>query len=375
MEIYVHIPFCVQKCLYCDFFSRTSDESVKDRYFRDLEEEIREDGRTGSYVSSVFFGGGTPSCVPEERIIEILDLLKEKYRVDPEAEITLEANPGTLTKKKLKLYQEAGISRLSLGLQSADDKVLKKLGRIHDFAAFEESFRLAREAGFTNINVDLISGIPGQDAKSFEKSMKRVLKLGPEHLSVYSLIIAENTPFYALYGPEGSLKETLPSEEEDREQVEMTRALMKAYGYRQYEISNYARPGAECRHNIGYWTQEEYIGFGAAAASFYYTDPEKTKAERVKHAESMDWRKLPPEEKEELSLSGLMAEYMILGLRMNEGVTGTKFKEMFGREMKDEYSHILDRYETYGVVKQEGDRIFLTDYGQDVCNLLFEEFL
>ncbi len=375
MEIYVHIPFCVQKCLYCDFFSRTSDESVKDRYFRDLEEEIREDGRTGSYVSSVFFGGGTPSCVPEERIIEILDLLKEKYRVDPAAEITLEANPGTLTKKKLKLYQEAGISRLSLGLQSADDKVLKKLGRIHDFAAFEESFRLAREAGFTNINVDLISGIPGQDAKSFEKSMKRVLKLGPEHLSVYSLIIAENTPFYALYGPEGSLKETLPSEEEDREQVEMTRALMKAYGYRQYEISNYARPGAECRHNIGYWTQEEYIGFGAAAASFYYTDPEKTKAERVKHAESMDWRKLPPEEKEELSLSGLMAEYMILGLRMNEGVTGTKFKEMFGREMKDEYGHILDRYETYGVVKQEGDRVFLTDYGQDVCNLLFEEFL
>ena len=375
MEIYVHIPFCVQKCLYCDFFSTPADESVKDRYFRDLKAEIREDGRTGSYVSSIFFGGGTPSCVAEERIIEILALLKEKYRVGPKAEITLEANPGTLTEKKLKKYQEAGINRLSLGLQSADDKVLKKLGRIHDAAAFEESFRLAREAGFTNINVDLISGIPGEDAESFEKSLKSVLQLKPEHLSVYSLIIAENTPFYALYGPEGSLKDTLPSEEEDRKQVERTRALMKAYGYRQYEISNYARPGAECRHNIGYWTQEEYIGFGAAAASFYYTDAEKKRAVRFRHAENLDWRKLPPDEKEELSLNDLMAEYMILGLRMNEGITGTKFKEMFGRELKDEYGHILDRYERYGVIKQEGDRVFLTDYGQDVCNLLFEEFL
>ncbi|MBQ1376406.1 MAG: radical SAM family heme chaperone HemW, partial [Lachnospiraceae bacterium] len=276
MEIYVHIPFCVRKCAYCDFYSLPDARSMEEEYFKALKEEItewglkcRETGRTD--VSSVFFGGGTPSCADPRHISETMALLRRYFSLREDAEITLEANPGTLDKKKLETYKQAGINRLSLGLQSADDVMLEKLGRIHRFRDFEKSYYLARETGFRNISVDLMSGLPGETETGFINSLKTVLSFEPEHLSVYSLIIAENTPFYALYGPEGTKTEELPGEDTDRRIVSRTREILEASGYRQYEISNYAKPGFASRHNIGYWTGEEYLGFGAAAASFLYT--------------------------------------------------------------------------------------------------------
>lgn len=373
MEIYVHIPFCVKKCAYCDFFSLPGTEKeIQEKYFRDLKEEISESAFSGSRVTSVFFGGGTPSFTDPAYITEVMDLLKKRFRITEDAEITLEANPGTLTDENLKVYRKAGFNRLSLGLQSADDEYLKRLGRIHTYSDFEESFYKARKAGFSNISADLISGIPGETKEGFINSLNKVLDLNPEHISVYSLIIEENTPFYELYGPDGKITEDLPSEEEDRKQVELTRKILKDRGYLHYEISNYARCGFESRHNTGYWTQEEYIGFGAAAASFYYTE---NGAVRRKNAESLHYRKLPFEEEEILKKEDLMAEFMILGLRRMEGVRDELFRERYGVSFFEVFGETLNKYVSYGVLKMEEDSVFLTERGEDVCNLLFEELI
>ena len=436
MEIYVHIPFCVRKCAYCDFYSLPDARSMEEEYFKALKEEItewglkcRETGRTD--VSSVFFGGGTPSCADPRHISETMALLRRYFSLREDAEITLEANPGTLDKKKLETYKQAGINRLSLGLQSADDVMLEKLGRIHRFRDFEKSYYLARETGFRNISVDLMSGLPGETETGFINSLKTVLSFEPEHLSVYSLIIAENTPFYALYGPEGTKTEELPGEDTDRRIVSRTREILEASGYRQYEISNYAKPGFASRHNIGYWTGEEYLGFGAAAASFLYTKignagrrspvtetgstveaktkvdtspgfgsvprteahngeeenlprtgvltgsnfPPGTMAVRFKNAEDLQYRQLSRTEEEFLTREDLMAEFMILGLRMKQGVSPDEFEARFGVSMEERYGHIIRKYIDFNVLRQDGERISLTPFGEDVCNILFEEFL
>ena len=273
--IYVHVPFCPRKCGYCDFYSGPAGEAQIRQYFEDLRKEIREnpfacprstrEGEEKLRVSSVFIGGGTPSYVPEGEIASVLALIRERFDVLPDAEISIEANPGSLTPEKCEAYREAGVNRLSLGLQSADDRLLRKIGRIHDWETFLRSYETARASGFMNLNVDLISGLPGDTPENFEKGLKKVLSLKPEHLSVYSLIIAENTPFYALYGPEGNLQYDLPSEEEERLMYTRTGEVLEEAGYHRYEISNYALPGRECRHNTGYWTHVPYLGFGAAA--------------------------------------------------------------------------------------------------------------
>ena len=395
LSLYVHIPFCVRKCLYCDFYSVSAGKETQEQYFETLMGEIKGSGEDISGeallgeglfgeararaetlpVVSVFFGGGTPSHVEARHIVNCLNALRKRYRILDDAEITLEANPGTLTKDKLKCYQDAGFNRLSLGLQSADDRLLKKLGRIHTWEDFLSSFEMARAAGFENINIDLMSALPGDTPQNFEKGLKNLLTLSPEHFSVYSLIIAENTPFYALYGPQGTDLQELPTEDEDRTLVHRTREILTEAGYRQYEISNYAKPGFASVHNIGYWTGRTYLGFGAGASSFFYTNEERTEGRRVKNAEALDYTNLPKTEEEQLLKEDLMAEFMILGLRMTEGVKDREFRIRFGCSFFEIWQETIEKYLRFNVLLREGDRLYLSPYGQDVCSLLFEEFL
>ena len=279
LELYIHIPFCVKKCAYCDFLSGPSTLEVREAYVNCLIEEICHCKHAGvgdsdnkwapcdpeNYeVVSAFFGGGTPSILKPDQIRRIMTALKEVFCWNSDAEVTIEANPGTVDEEKLRNYLDCGINRISFGLQSADNEELRKLGRIHTWEEFLDSFHQARIAGFTNINVDLMSALPGQTVDSWRKTLEKVLELKPEHISAYSLIIEEGTPFYEKYEDHPEL---LPPEEEERQMYHDTKKILHEHGYERYEISNYARTGYACRHNLGYWERREYKGFGLGSAS------------------------------------------------------------------------------------------------------------
>ncbi|MBO5342404.1 MAG: radical SAM family heme chaperone HemW [Lachnospiraceae bacterium] len=394
LGIYIHIPFCVQKCLYCDFVSGPATIEIKRDYVNQLlkeieiraeqlcpfssengesEDNVQEYGSAKDYViDSVFIGGGTPSVLDGEWIKEILCKLKKSFYFDKNCECSIEVNPGTVDYEKLLCYRQAGINRLSIGLQSYNDNELKALGRIHDYAAFEETYRLARKAGFTNINIDLMSAIPEQTEESFNRSLKQICELGPEHLSVYSLIVEESTPFYDM-----DLK--LPNEEEERQMYHNTAEMLKKYGYEQYEISNYAKPGRECRHNLRYWRCEEYIGFGCAAASFVNGVRWKNTENRTEYMKYLaDGKTLQGNfycEKEMLTESDKMSEFFILGLRMNRGVSLDEFKEKFGRDIYEAYNISLENHLKHGLLEIRNNRIALTDRGRDLGNYVMRDFL
>ena len=263
MEIYVHIPFCIKKCDYCDFLSGPSGPKKQADYVDALLEEINaaEEGK-GRSVSSVFIGGGTPSVLDERFIGEILNHIRRKFQIADHAEITIEVNPGTADRNKLQAYRTYGINRLSIGLQSPDDRELKILGRIHNYEQFLETYRSARDAGFDNINIDLMSAIPDQTYEGWIHNLRTVAGLEPEHISAYSLIIEEGTPF-------ASRTLSLPDEDTEYNMYEATVQILREYGFEQYEISNYAKKGRECRHNVGYWIRQDYLGFGLGASSLY----------------------------------------------------------------------------------------------------------
>ena len=390
LGIYIHIPFCVQKCLYCDFVSGPATIEIKRDYVNRLLKEIEvraeqlcpfsqeEDNIQGSggaedyVVDSVFIGGGTPSVLDGEWIKRILCKLKESFLFDKDCECSMEVNPGTVDYEKLISYREAGINRLSIGLQSCNDNELKALGRIHDYAVFEETYRLARKAGFTNINIDLMSAIPEQTEESFSRSLKRICELEPEHISVYSLIVEEGTPFYDM-----DLK--LPDEEEERRMYHNTAELLKKYGYEQYEISNYAKPGTECRHNLRYWRCEEYIGFGCAAASFVNGVRWKNTENRNEYIKYLaEGNNLQADfycEKETLAESDKMSEFFILGLRMNRGVSLDEFKIKFGKDVYEVYNISLENHLKHGLLEIRNNRIALTDRGRDLGNYVMRDFL
>ena len=376
LSIYVHVPFCARKCLYCDFPSAPGTPEEIAAYFRTLQQEIRSFEALGSLhgVPTVFFGGGTPSLVDPKYIRQVLDLLRSLYPFDGDAEISLEANPGTLTKEKLDAYREMGINRLSLGLQSVHEDELKILGRIHSYDEFLKSYELAREAGFDNINVDLMSALPRQTMEKWKKTLGTVADLEPEHISAYSLIIEEGTPFAETWGTrEGRI--FLPSEETDREMYRWTKTFLEERGYRRYEISNYAKPGRECRHNLTYWTGGEYVGFGQSAASYVdgrrFQNPagreEYPKYARTAYANFKKTRPLSLKEREE--------EYMFLGLRTARGVSRAEFRERFGESFPGTYEKKLLDYCRQGFMEKENDRIRLTDRGIDVSNVIMADFL
>ena len=376
LSVYVHVPFCVRKCLYCDFPSAPGTPEEIAAYFHVLQQEIRAFEALASLhdVSTVFFGGGTPSLVDPKYIAQVLNLLRTQYQFTKDAEITLEANPGTLTKESLEAYRSMGINRLSLGLQSVHDEELKLLGRIHSFADFQKSYELAREAGFANINIDLMSGLPRQTMDKWKKTLETVADLEPEHISAYSLIIEEGTPFAETYGTrQGRIY--LPGEETERAMYHYTKSFLEERGWHRYEISNYARPGRECRHNLVYWTGGEYIGFGQSAASYVDGRRFQNPAGRKEYPEYVRTAYASFKKTRPLSLTEREEEYMFLGLRTARGVSREEFKERFGESFPGTYEKKLLDYCRQGFMEKENDRIRLTDKGIDVSNVIMADFL
>ena len=380
LELYLHIPFCVRKCRYCDFLSFAKDKEVQDAYVQALCEEIKGwDGFVNRPISTIFIGGGTPTILPARKISRILETIQEKRDQGfpaPE-EITIECNPGTVDEADLQTFLSSGINRISFGLQSADNRELKMLGRIHSWEEFLESYRLARKAGFENINVDLMSALPGQTPAGWRSTLEKVLALQPEHISAYSLIIEEGTPFYQIYGEadrcrrEDEPQSLLPSEEEEREMYEDTGRILAAHGYHRYEISNYAKGGKECRHNCGYWTGIEYKGFGLGASSLL-------QKRRYRNTESLEsyldgaWQ---PEMVEALTRENEMEETVILGLRMMEGVSGEKFYQKYGKHLTDIYEETIRKYVKMGLMEADKQGIRLTESGISVSNVILSDFL
>ena len=374
--IYLHIPFCVKKCLYCDFISGTNSKETIENYINSMVNEI-ESTDIKQDVDSVFIGGGTPSSIPPEYIAKVVDCLRIKLgnRFLKDSEITIETNPKTISENALKIYHDAGINRISMGLQSCIDSELKSLGRIHTFKDFLDSYNIATRY-FDNINIDLISGIPHQTMDSFKESLKKVGDLNPNHISVYSLIIEEGTPFYEMYGPKGKFKDSLPNEDIDREMYHFTKEYLSTLGYNRYEISNYAKENKESRHNLKYWKGNNYYGFGIAAASLVDNIRYKNTDNLKEYIDAMGSPEKIRITQEILDIEDCMSEYMILGLRLIKGVSPKEFKARFNEDMENKYGNILNKYLNMGLLHTTIDGNFaLTDKGLDVSNSVMEEFL
>ena len=369
MEIYIHIPFCVKKCDYCDFLSGPSCPKEQAEYVQALLAEIDavKEGK-GRSVSSIFIGGGTPSVLDERFIGEILNKTRKNFLVENDAEITIEVNPGTADQKKLQAYRTFGINRLSIGLQSPDDRELKILGRIHNYEQFLETCKCARTAGFENINIDLMSAIPDQTYEKWCNNLRIVAELKPEHISAYSLIIEEGTPF-------ASRQLNLPDEDTEYNMYEATSRILKEYGYEQYEISNYAKEGRCCRHNVGYWTRRDYLGFGLGASSLYGKDRFANTADMKKYLENSKNPEKIREKELSLTREDEMAEFMFLGLRMTQGVSKKEFQEYFGTAIETVYGDVLKKYEAMGLLLEKDGRIFLSREGIHVSNSVMADFL
>ena len=369
MEIYIHIPFCIRKCDYCDFLSGPSGPEEQADYIQALLREIQavEEGE-GRSVSSIFIGGGTPSVLDERLLGDILREIRNRFKMEEDAEITIEVNPGTANIGKLQAYREMGINRLSIGLQSPEDRELKILGRIHNYGQFLETYQEARTVGFDNINIDLMSAIPDQTYEGWVKNLRTVAELEPEHISAYSLIVEEGTPFAAR-------KLNLPDEDTEYNMYEATAQILKEYGFEQYEISNYARKGRECRHNVGYWTRQDYLGFGLGASSLYGKERFANTADMKKYLENSKNPEKIREKEPSLTREDEMAEFMFLGLRMTKGISKADFQRCFGCTIESVYGEVLEKYESMELLLEKDGRIFLSREGIHVSNSIMAEFL
>lgn len=369
MEIYIHIPFCIRKCDYCDFLSGPSGPEEQADYVQALLREIQavEEGE-GRSVSSIFIGGGTPSVLDERLLGDILREIRNRFKMEEDAEITIEVNPGTANIGKLQAYREMGINRLSIGLQSPEDRELKILGRIHNYGQFLETYQEARTVGFDNINIDLMSAIPDQTYEGWVKNLRTVAELEPEHISAYSLIVEEGTPFAAR-------KLNLPDEDTEYNMYEATVQILKEYGFEQYEISNYARKGMECRHNVGYWTRQDYLGFGLGASSLYGKERFANTADMKKYLENSKNPEKIREKEPSLTREDEMAEFMFLGLRMTKGISKADFQRCFGCTIESVYGEVLEKYESMELLLEKDGRIFLSREGIHVSNSIMAEFL
>lgn len=377
LELYIHIPFCVKKCSYCDFLSAPATEQTKEAYMAALFAEIV--GRAKDYkeriVTSIFIGGGTPSLLSGDSIRQLMEHIREGFTLAPDAEITMEVNPGTVTAEKLTAFYAAGINRLSIGMQSAQEQELKILGRIHDFDGFCQVYREAVEAGFTNINVDVMSGLPGQTLASYKDTLEKVLQLEPmpQHISAYSLIVEEGTPFAAM-ADRGELP--LPEEDTERAMYEETIEVLAGYGFHRYEISNYALDGYECRHNVGYWIRRDYLGFGIGAASLIGNV-------RFQNGRDLNAYLAHPlacrEEQQSLTTQEQMEETMFLGLRLIRGVSYPEFARCYGQTLEEVYGEVIARNVADGLLTvredETGRRLALTGRGLDVSNYVMAQFL
>lgn len=393
----MHIPFCVRKCAYCDFLSFPGNQQMQREYTEKLIEEIRcQSAKVKEYqVISVFIGGGTPSILNMEDMAAVLQALASGFEIRADAEITMEVNPGTVTAESLSCYREAGVNRISMGLQSADDKELSHLGRIHTFDEFLKSYQRVRMAGFDNVNVDLMSAIPGQTLESWKNTLKKVTMLKPEHISAYSLIVEEGTPYFERYGEcaerknhflareEGHCLKSLPDlpdEDTEREMYYLTQEFLTEQGYERYEISNYSKKGCECRHNIGYWTGTEYLGLGLGASSYmngcrFHNTPVYNQYCSASFDQEEAFQGVLRQEFERLTIEEKMEEYMFLGLRLTQGISAQGFVGSFGHNIRNVYGTVLDAMEKEGLMEYKNGCYCLTSRGTDISNYVMSQFL
>ena len=382
--LYVHIPFCKQKCYYCDFVSYANKQEMVEQYINCLNKEIIKYGTENKIMSAhglepeyiiktIYIGGGTPSFIDENYILSIIKTIKQNFKINENAEITIEVNPGTANKDKLQAYKNCGINRLSIGLQAVQDQILKKIGRIHTYQNFETTYQNAKDVGFNNINVDLMIDLPDQTLEDVKESVKTILSLKPEHISVYSLILEENTKMYEMVN---SKAVNIASDEEERQMYWYVKQTLGKNKYYQYEISNFAKPGFEAKHNLDCWNQKEYIGVGAAASSFIdnkrYSNTSNLN-QYINNIES-NTSNLNLQLEENLDYISQMNEYMMLGLRKIEGVNIFEFERKFNKNPIVMYSTILEKLNHEGLIEVNGTNIRLTNKGIDFANLVWEEF-
>ena len=376
--IYIHIPFCAKKCNYCDFISFENKNNMIEEYINALKKEIEEFDFSKYEVTTIYLGGGTPSYIKENYIVEILELIKNKISTNKtkwdDIEITIEVNPGTVTKEKLKAYKNIGINRLSIGLQSTNDKLLKQIGRIHNYEEFLNTYNLAKKIGFNNINVDLMIALPNQTIEDIKESLEKIVSLDPNHISVYSLIVEEET-LIAKQLEEGKIE--LPSDDEERRMYWYVKDFLELYGYNHYEISNFSKNGKESKHNLNCWNQEEYIGFGLASHSYIdgirfcnISNLEKY----IENINNLDFNKNKIIE-EKQTKEDMEKEFMMLGFRKIEGVDISKFKEKYLENPIFLYRKELDKLVKEGLIEVDLNNIKLTNKGLDLANLVFEEFV
>lgn len=390
LSLYIHIPFCVRKCGYCDFLSAPADEKARDRYVQALLMEIERYQGTETAdrkIKTLYIGGGTPSILSVNQLDCIIQKIKCTFNFYGDIEASMEMNPGTASKEKCRALYQMGINRLSIGLQSTNDMELKTLGRIHSYEDFLNTYTWCREAGFQNINVDLMAALPYQTVESYTTGLRKIIRLAPEHISAYSLILEEGTPFYQKYN---SGCYPLPDEEQERLMYRETEQILAQAGYERYEISNYAKKGYACRHNLVYWQGGDYLGLGLGSSSymdgvrFHNTTDLNTYVNQGAYVE----------DREELSVQAKMEEFMFLGLRVMAGVSGTEFEKRFGKTMEDVYGDVLRKHEEEGLLQIERkedrkeaaaaepakgktniEKVMLTTNGVDVSNYVFADFL
>lgn len=380
LQLYIHIPFCVRKCGYCDFLSFPADDVARETYVCALIREIRAAGAVygARPVTSVYIGGGTPTLLSSGQIKRLGTGLAESFKCRAEdIEFSAECNPKTADEEKLRALRGIGVNRLSIGLQSMNNKELKALGRIHTAGDFLKTYELARAAGFDNINIDLMQAVPYQTLPGWKRTLNAVLKLRPEHISAYSLIIEEGTPFYE--AKENMRLPGLPSEDEEREIYYATKNILEADGYRRYEISNYSLPGFECRHNTGYWRRHEYLGLGLGASSLiagtrWRNTPDMKDYLNILKNEAEPFAALRTDA-EKLTSEAEMEEFMFLGLRLTDGISKREFSETFGCSFESVYAAAAASLSDKGLLACAGGRIFLTGRGIDVSNVALSEFL
>ena len=374
LGIYIHIPFCARKCNYCDFLSAPETRETKERYLSLLDREMQlyKEIVSAREADTLFIGGGTPSFLETDLTDKLLCSVKKWIPSENLKEFTIECNPNSVTEEKLNLYKEAGVTRISLGMQSACDEELKKLGRLHSVKEFEKTYELVRKHGFERVNIDVMAAIPGQTIGSYRHTLEYVVGLSPEHISSYSLIIEEGTPFYEKY------RENPPVDEDtDRQMYDLTKEILGRHGYHRYEISNYAKKGYECRHNFGYWRRTDYVGFGIGAASL-------VRETRFQNEESLSKYLDDPLEcrsaVQELNENDCMEEFMFLGLRMTAGVSMGEFEKRFDRSMEDVYREVIRKNCEDGLLyvrecEDSDRRVALTKRGLDLSNYVMAQFL
>ncbi len=386
LGIYVHIPFCKKKCKYCDFTSFCSNDEIMKHYFNALEKEIErfkvDDEFFNKYkITTIYFGGGTPSFPDSKYIVDVMDVLKKKFRLDlglenaNDVEVTIEVNPGTVDRSKFIEYKLCGFNRVSIGLQSANDRLLELIGRIHTYNDFIEAYNLALSTNFTNINVDLMLALPTQSEDDMIYSLKKVIELHPSHISIYSLIVEEGTELYRLVQ---NGKVELLSERIEREMYWDTKKLLEINGYKHYEISNFAREGKESRHNMNCWNQEEYLGFGLAAHSYYRGSRYSNTINLDKYINSItdgNYKDIVIINENQDTILSKAKEYMMLGLRKIDGVSISRFEEKFGLNPLNYFKKEIDKLVSFELVEYDDETIKLTHKGIDLANIVFEEFV